>query len=119
MDDKGKLIRDYNRMCLSTEDCEDCELKIAGDCEDCRSWAMEHPSETVELIEGWAFENPIKTRQGEFLKLHPNARLDHDGVLYINPCVIDSTLGICQDGICTRGDNCIKCTRDYWSQEVE
>lgn len=116
MNDKEKLLRDYARMCK--EDCKKCQIKQK--CRDlsCNKWIEEHTKEAVEIIEKWAAEHPVKTRQSEFLKLHPNAILDSDGVLEIAPCVIDSTLRFFRDGICTRGNDCIKCAREYWSQEV-
>ena len=58
---------------------------------------------------------PKKTRQSEFLKAFPNARLNSKGVLDIQPCNIDT-------GYST--DRCYfacsdECQSNYWLQEVE
>lgn len=117
MNDKEKILKDFCRMCMGGNCHNNCQ--IGEQCDYfCNEWIMEHPKEAVEFVEEWAAEHPVKTRQGEFFKLHPNARLDSDGVLDIKPCAIDSTLGFSQSGICTRCSNCIKCAREYWSQEV-
>lgn len=58
---------------------------------------------------------PKKTRQSEFLKMYPNARLNSKGVLDIRPCNIDTSYST---------DHCYfacgdECQNAYWSQEVE
>lgn len=58
---------------------------------------------------------PKKTRQDEFLKKYPNAKLNSKGVLDILPCNIDTSYST---------DNCYfacgnECQNAYWSQEVE
>ena len=122
MNDKEKLLRDYGRMCKNACDtgsrCEIATMAVGYDCTECQMWIADHPKEAIKAIEKWGADHPIKTRQSEFLKLHPNAESDSDGVLEIAPCVIDSTLRFFQDGICIRGNNCIKCAQEYWSQEV-
>ena len=49
----------------------------------------ETDTEIVERVEQWAKEHPVKTRQSEFLKMYPNARID-DGVIFLVPCAIDT-----------------------------
>lgn len=56
-----------------------------------------------------------KTRQGEFLKMYPNARLNSKGILDIRPCNIDTSYST---------DHCYfacgdECQSNYWLQEVE
>lgn len=68
----------------------------------------------VDELEKWSKEHPVKTRQSEFLKMFPNARID-DGVIFLGPCAIDR---VEYDSYkCT--SNCKKCCRDYWLQEVQ
>nr|DAO00620.1 MAG TPA: hypothetical protein [Caudoviricetes sp.] len=55
-------------------------------------------------------EHPVKTRQSEFLKMYPNARID-DGVIFLGPCAIDNSHKCTLD--------CKKCCRDYWLAEIE
>lgn len=117
MKDKEKLLKDHARMCMDL-DCGSCP--IGEECGlHCNKWMMEHTKEAVEIIEKWATEHPVKTRQGEFLKLHPNAMLDNNGALCIFPCEIDCSLENNSEN-CARKTayGCSKCRYDYWSQEV-
>jgi hypothetical protein len=66
-----------------------------------------------------------KTRQSEFLKMFPNARLgeyEFGQVLVFDPCDIDESIEVELDGSCTRlekyGD-CGYCKMAYWNEEVE
>ena len=68
----------------------------------------------VEVVEEWRKGHPVKTRQSEFLKMFPNARID-DGVIFLGPCAIDRVEY--DSHKCT--SNCKKCCRDYWLQEVQ
>ena len=67
---------------------------------------------------------PKKTRQSEFLKLFPNARLI-DGALAVSPCVVDKSLyaGKDEHGNCVRciefKQGCRGCADAYWNEEVE
>ena len=64
-------------------------------------------------------EHPRKTRQEEFLRQWPGARVDLRGVVQITPCAIDS-LYRTADGRCAAGGvDCTTCRRKYWMQEVE
>ena len=68
----------------------------------------------IATVEQWVKDNPFKTRQSEFLKQFPNAKLDSNGVLAIRPCDIDSKC-------CTDDDyfsKCGTCAKDYWLTEV-
>lgn len=77
----------------------------------------------VETVEEWSKENPVKTRQSEFLKMFPNARIESDGMPSICPIVVDKR---CHNKdadalFCLERDEeeCRKCRLDYWLQEVE
>lgn len=93
-------------MCEKT-DCKDCLLD-----QKCRPSANVEPEEVVELVVEWAKEHPIKTRQSEFLKMFPDAKIEGD-VIDIIPCNIEKEMRKC----C--GDrNCDECKRTYWLTEV-
>ena len=78
-----------------------------GGCEACPLYNV------LKLVEEWAKEHPVKTRQSEFLKMFPNAAIDEDdGILCIKPCEIDESIG------CTNGKGCDDCYRKYWLTEV-
>lgn len=67
----------------------------------------------IEHIEQWAKENPVKTRQSEFLKMFPNATLQ-DEVLPFLPCYVDNF----NSKECPKGA-CKECRRKYWLHEAE
>lgn len=104
--DAVKFYSTFKRMCAET-DCKDCLLD-----QKCRPSANVEPEEVVKLVEEWAKERPIKTRQSEFLKLFPNTAFYRD-VIDILPCSIEKEMR----GDCTRSD-CYECKRDYWLAEV-
>lgn len=69
----------------------------------------------VEAAEQWAAEHPAKTRQSEFLKQWPEARInDADGLPMASPCDLDGKLAGKCDGI-----PCPECRRKFWLAEVE
>lgn len=114
MNDKEKLLRDHSRMCMDL-DCGSCP--IGEECGlHCNKWMMEHTSAAVEIIEKWAAEHPVKTRQDLFLEQFPNAEM-MGGALMIMPCSID--IRLVQTDCCNNSSNCSRCRKEYWLQEVE
>ena len=77
-------------------------------------------TEIVEQVEQWAKEHPVKTRQSEFLKMWPDAKISDDGLPSIAPCQLDVRLlqRESQDDCEERGV-CGKCRRDFWLKEIE
>ena len=68
----------------------------------------------VEAAEQWAVAHPIKTRQSEFLKHYPGARITIDGFLHACPMdVFPDT------GINCNARNCFECRKKFWLAEVE
>ena len=120
MNEKVKLIKDYARMCDKKRgiDCDVCELNKNKKYSSCELFMMKEPERAVEIIEKWAAEHPAKTRQSEFLKIFPNARIV-DGVITIEPCDIDNKR--CGEGSkwCDDHTGCEGCREDYWLTEVE
>jgi hypothetical protein len=67
----------------------------------------------IDRVIYWANEHPIKTRQSEFLRMFPNAKIgEDDGILCIKPCDIDKSIE------CPNGKGCDDCYRKYWKEEV-
>lgn len=124
--------------------CTSCELNDGSDLGNCvlklMEWGYEDDGEIKKSMKGCAecahasktiheypcsecgrsypdkFElKPKKTRQSEFLKAYPNAKLIDGKVLSISPCLIDRTHNTeeCIDGYCKL------CKEKYWLQEVE
>ena len=75
------------------------------------------PEGVVKEVEEWAAENPIKTRQSVFLEQWPNAEIDCQGVIAIDPCDIDKTARG-KSGNCYH-DDCDECRLAFWTQEVK
>ena len=70
----------------------------------------------VQMVEQWAKEHPVKTRQSEFLKMFPNASVGYNGTLVICPSQAD----IKAVAGCVRSErNCDKCKRDFWLKEIK
>ena len=68
----------------------------------------------VKFVERWAAEHPAKTRQSELLKLFPNAHVDLEGCLRINPCnIFGKKVAECA------GYTCAECRKAFWLVEVE
>lgn len=106
--DAVKFYSTFKRMCAET-DCKDCLLD-----QKCRPSANVEPEEVVKLVEEWAKDNPVKTRQSEFLKMFPKAEIKDD-YLWMCPKYIDYDY--------KPEENCYKiscgdCKRKFWLTEV-
>ena len=74
----------------------------------------------VQIVEQWAKAHPVKTRQSEFLKQCPDAKIGDDGYPSIAPCQLDVRLihGESQED-CEKRGVCDKCRRDFWLKEIK
>lgn len=107
--DAVEFYKVFKRMCDKT-DCKDCLLD-----QKCRPSANVEPEEVVELVEEWAKEHPVKTRQSELLKMFPDAETDRSGILIFCPRKFDPVnINIVH---CHR-HGCLECRKDYWLTEV-
>lgn len=118
MMDAVKYLKTLRRMC--NRECSECEFgKKLGVLDTCALWQKANPEEAVAIVERWAAEHPIKTRQSEFLKLFPGAEPTKDGILAICPNAF-SPVYKDERGLCTRHNvECDNCCREFWSAEVE
>lgn len=74
----------------------------------------------IPIVEQWAKEHPVKTRQGEFLKMFPEASMLNDEYLNICPAQISSECRDRETGGCyDPGMDCGKCKHDFWLKEIE
>lgn len=119
--DAIKFMKEKKRMCNSYSECtEICPLKKLMDENrlTCLVYCFAHPEEAVSIVKKWSTEHPIKTRQSEFLKLHPNAKIDSHGVLEACPLRIDTkSVNVC--GLINLYRPCRDCRKEYWLAEVE
>jgi len=111
------FLRELGRMCKGfyAEDCERCRLSREENGKQlwCDDFMYGYPKEAIEIVQKWSDEHPKKTRQSEFLKMFPNAKMSGDGVVSICPSNVDTTLD------CVHNKGCTECTREYWLAEVE
>ena len=115
--DAVKFVKTLGRMC--NVECIRCEFwKKRSSGESCASWQKNHPEEAVAIVEKWAKEHPIKTRQSEFLKMFPNVILNDKGQPSLCAKLLDTTyhrVGGCGLDV----DTCQRCMDNFWGQEVE
>ena len=111
-----EFLKARKRMCEATK-CASCKLcHMQGGC----SIAPENEEidaceEAIAIVEQWAKEHPVKTRQSVFFEQWPDARIKKaDGLPMASPCDLDGKLvGKC-DGI-----SCPECRKKFWLTEVE
>ena len=117
--DAVEYVRQRNRMCDYYVNCSECP---AGQYKVCAS--IVGIPKLIPIVEQWAKEHPVKTRQGEFLKIFPNAKKSSDGVLDICPLKIEPEKykNATPDKVCINCDTlhwCDECCRDFWLKEIE
>lgn len=111
--DAVKFLKGYDRMCKSYGfDCDKCGIHKVRKGEGCIETVVEHPEETVAAVEKWVDDHPVRTRQSEFLKMFPNAKI-LNGIISICPKHIDEECGT----DCVK--DCNSCRKEYWFTEVE
>ena len=67
----------------------------------------------VKAAEQWAAEHPVKTRQSEFLKQWPEAKLKQNGVITICPLEVSAAYRE-KDGSCAiRSGSCAECKKAF------
>lgn len=111
--DAVEYLKTLRRMCNA--ECRECEYGKRRGFDPCMVWRNSHPEEAVSIAEKWAAEHPAKTRQSEFLKLFPYARVKKaNGLPIVSPCDLDVKLaGKCE------GIPCQECWKKFWLAEVD
>ena len=113
---EARIMRLYGLMCLRQEeyDCRSCPLyKNKSNEESCSEFIARNTSQAINLIEEYAEENNITTRQERFLELFPNASIEltPNGHIDIKPCLVDSNI---KSKECNDIPQCEKCKEIYW-----
>lgn len=111
--DAVEYLKVKTRMCDSLKECGDCPLDKINNTDNINCFDRHYEEEAVAIVEKWSAEHPKKTRQSEFLKMFPNAKM-MGSVLGIRPCDVDSEVE-CPD----REERCTRCYEKYWLAEVE
>ena len=113
-------IRDMQRMCKSRISCNGCELK-PGNGKSCME-GMD-PQKCISVVEQWASEHSIKTRQSVFLEQYPETKILEDGAIVICPLAVSAAYREKKekDGSCAslRFGACDECRKAFWLAEVE
>lgn len=113
--DVVEYVKQRNRMCDYYTNCTECP---AGDYEGCSS--LNGVSKLVPIVEQWAKEHPVKTRQSEFLKQWPDAEIGDDGYPSVAPCQLYKDMEEKdENGVCCKNCGCGICRRDFWLKEIE
>ena len=74
----------------------------------------------VQIVEKWAKEHPVKTRQSEFLKQWPDAEVGDDGYPSVAPCQLYKDIEEKdENGVCCKNCGCAECRRDFWLKEIK
>lgn len=117
------FLQEWARLCkenICGERCGDVTCPLEKACDGRYSWCYHFikncPVEAIEIIQKWSNENPIVTRQTEFLKLFPNARILHirdNEVLDVCPAGLDNSFSCEEETLCS------DCKYEYWLQVVD
>lgn len=116
MKEKATLY-DYARLCKANNRCLDCPLGVVNtpiNTKHCAEFISVHPDKANEIILKWCKEHPIKTRQDEFLKMFPNARIGTNGAIGICPLYANKNFSCKEIKI-----NCKECRKEFWLTEVD
>ena len=112
--DAVEFLKQFNRMC---------NTYIYGRCAECPAYKYrcgdefdEQEEDGVSIVEQWAKEHPIKTRQSELLKMFPNTD-KNNGVLDFCPQRFGYFRG--NSKCCESTTECAECKRDFWLKEIE
>lgn len=118
--DAVEYVKTLYRLCKSQDSCSGCSgcplrSKENGYCIANISERAEYLAEyAVQIVEQWAKEHHLKTRQSEFLRMFPNAPKS-GRVLDI--CPRDLNIEYMPPKRC-ENISCSACRTDYWLTEV-
>lgn len=108
------FMNEYARMCNfyngQEVGCGDCPLADLN----CELSSDKAPKSLIlEKVEEWSKAHPKKTRQSEFLKMFPSAKIAKRGFLLLFPCDVDTTI---DNSKCM--EDCSECCERFWNEEI-
>lgn len=113
--DAIEYVKQRKRMCDYYVACSLCP---AGQCKGCAS--LDEIPNVLPIVEQWAKEHPVKTRQSEFLKQCPDAEIGDDGYPSVAPCQLYKDMKKKdENGVFCKNHGCGICRRDFWLKEIE
>lgn len=113
--DAVEYVKTRYRLCRSKDSCSECPLQDKENC-GCIMDTIEYVEKAVQIVEQWAKEHPVKTRQSEFLKLFPKATVCNHVLSLCPRFYCSDFLGTDFQGC--KATNCDKCRCEYWLAEV-
>ena len=112
--DAVEYVKQRERMCNYYTNCTECP---AGYYDGCSS--LNGVSKLVPIVEQWAKEHPVKTRQSEFLKQCPEAEMFENGYLNICSALISKEYRDKEtEGCYNVKFDCNVCKHDFWLKEI-
>lgn len=112
--DAVEYLKTLYRMCTKSPTCDDCPI-YKGTRRNC-GLVYNNAKMLVDslgIVEQWAEEHPVRTRQSVFLERYPNVKTVC-GNVDICPSILEGKE--CAEIGSVLG--CIDCKKKYWSQEV-
>lgn len=122
--DAVEYIKEAKRICKSRSICKSVSGKCPlldenGHCtattDICAADVIEKTEKAVQIVEQWAKEHPIKTRQSELLKLFPNTKIDSGVIIF---CPRNFLPEAEKSAYCKKHESCKECRKNYWLTEV-
>lgn len=114
--DTVEFIKTRARMCKNLS-CGQCPLKFF--CSSSFFDQVEIAEDGASVVEQWAKEHPVKTRQSEFLKQYHDAEIFNDTYLNICPALLSKEHRDDDYNCYMVTLNCDKCKHDFWLKEIE
>lgn len=116
--DAVEFFKTANKLC--EKGCAKCPIRKENICTVKRiarlgDTSVEDIEEMVSKVEQWGKDNPIKTRQSEFLRMFPDAETDESGILIFCPRKFDPEN---INSVHCHRHGCLECRKDYWLTEV-
>ena len=113
--DAVEFFKTVIRLCKNQSGCAKCPIWEKGMCmagfdDD----SVECIEETISIVEQWAKDHPIKTRQSEFLKMFPKVPMKDD---VIDICPATVVKGLRNAEHCNH-ILCKDCRKTFWLMEV-
>lgn len=113
--DAVEFLKAFGRFCNNYLCGDNCPLIDSCDDESDDGYVRK-----VQIVEKWAKEHPVKTRQSEFLKMWPDAEIGDDGLPSVAPCQLYKDMEEKdENGVCCKNCGCAECRRDFWLKEIE
>lgn len=116
-----EFFKNRERICDSFRDCDEgCPLHNCGKSL-CDKYVIsdikERVGHEIAIVEKWAKEHPVKTRQSELLKLFPDTELNDAGIICLCPKDFGYKPNRDKFGACL--EKCKDCQCKFWLAEIE